>query len=142
MILCIFFQSQFRVRVKLHEKSESGEKIWKKKKFRAQIGLFMVLTFMLSSTKTHMSTWKIFPKSPKWFILIKNSLILLKNTFDPMSNYFFGKKIDFWLKYHFFDFFQKRAFSTFLIFFEIWNTAHIFYLGYRVNLTHIFTPLV
>jgi hypothetical protein len=48
------FLFPIQVRVKLHEKSESGPKILKKVHFQAQIGLFMVLTTMTSHTKTHM----------------------------------------------------------------------------------------
>jgi hypothetical protein len=47
----MFFQSQFRVMVKLHEKSESGLKILKKVNFQAQIGLFVVLTTITSHAK-------------------------------------------------------------------------------------------
>jgi hypothetical protein len=52
----MFFYYQFRVRVKLHEESESGPKIMKKVYFQAQNGLFVVLTTMTDHTKTHMGT--------------------------------------------------------------------------------------
>jgi hypothetical protein len=49
-------QFQFRVKVKLHEESESGPKNLKKVYFQAQIGFFVVLATMINHTKTHMGT--------------------------------------------------------------------------------------
>ena len=92
MFLGIFFQIQFRDRVKWDEESESEEKIWKKIGLWAQIGLLWKFTTLTPLTKSHISPWNILQKFSKIYFFNLKQLNLIKLNFKPHVRAIFWEK--------------------------------------------------